>query len=154
MEIKKYINKIVSNGNNEDMEKLSNMLVDLMYKIKEYNENEFHEEKIKLYEIAYGKVLTEDMAKEIVTNMMPYGEYWDMETTTTAKNQFGIKNISDIDFYVVMNKSYNDNKDTVDKFITDNDKKLQMYVSLTNDFVNDIDAKEGKVYTYFMIIPK
>ena len=53
-----------------------------------------------------------------------------------------------------MNKSYNDNKDTVDKFITDNDKKLQMYASLTNDFINDVDAKEGKVYTYFMIIPK
>lgn len=153
MEIKKYIDKIVEEGTDEDMEKLSDIMIDLIYDLKRYDEEKAHKYKMELYEMAYGKVLTKEMAEEIVSKMKPFGEYWDFETTTVVKNKVGIKDISDIDFYVVMNSKYNDNKDTVESFVDTDEKQLEMYISLTKDFVLDTDAKEGKVYTYFMEIP-
>lgn len=154
MGIRKYIEKIRENKKTEDMQKLGDMLADLIDMTKESHPDIYEKYKMCLYEMAYGKVLTKDMAEEIVSKMKPYGEYWDYDTTTAVKNQFGIKDITDVDFYVVMNSKYNDNKDSVEKFITDEGQQLEMYISLTKDFVNDIDAKEGKVYTYFMTIPK
>ena len=54
-----------------------------------------------------------------------------------------------------MNAKYNDNKDTVERFVPDdNEKQLEMYVSLAKDFIKDKDAKDGKVFTYFTSIPK
>ena len=109
---------------------------------------------MKLYVMAYGKVLTREMAEEIVENMSPYGEYWEYDTTTSVKNSYGLRDISDIDFYVVMNKTYNDNRDTVEKFVSDENQQVEMYVSLAKDFIKDEDAKEGKVFTYFTTIPE
>ena len=34
------------------------------------------------------------------------------------------------------------------------DEDLGMYVKYTKDFIKDEDAKEGKVFTYFTVIPK
>ena len=152
--IREYIDKIGENRKQEDMEKLGDMLAELIYMTKESHHEIYEKYKMCLYTMAYGKVLNEEMAEEIVEDMKPAGEHWNMETTTAVKNQYGIKDISDIDFYVVMNSKYNDNKDTVDRFADTEDKKLDMYVSLTKDFVHDPDAKEGKVFTYFTKIPE
>lgn len=154
MKIREYITKIGENRNIEDMQDLGDMLAEIIYEMKESHPELYHKYKLELYEMAYGKVLTKEMAEEIVSKMQPYREHWNYETTTAVKNQFGIKDISDVDFYVVMNKSYNDDYNTVEKFAENDDEKLEMYISLTKDFVLDPDAKEGKVYTYFMVIPK
>lgn len=154
MKIREYITKIGEHKKVEDMQKLGDMLADIICSMKESHPELYEKYKMELYIMANGRVLTEDMAEEIVSNMKPYGEYWDIETTTSVKNELGVKNISDVDFYVTMNKTYNDNKTTVDRFAEDENEQLEMYVSLTKDFVNDIDAKEGKVFTYFMEIPK
>lgn len=154
MKVRKYIEKIGENKKVEDMQKLGDMLAEIIYSTKESHPDIYEKYKMKLYEMAYGKVLTKEMAEEIVDKMQPYGEEWDIETTTAVKNQFELKDISDIDFYTVMNMYYNDNKDTVDKFADTEEKQLEMYVSLAKDFILDKDAKEGKVYTYFMKIPK
>lgn len=154
MKIKEYIKKIVANGKQEDMEQLSDILADLMHCVKERDKELYDKFKMKLYVLAYGKVLTEDMAMDIVDDMKPYGEYWDIETTTAVKNQYGLYNISEVDFYVVMNKTYNDNTETVNKFADTDEKRLEMYVSLSKDFILDKDAKEGKVFTYFTKIPQ
>lgn len=153
MKIREYIEKIGENKKPEDMRKLGNMLAEIIYSMKDSHPEIFKTYKMELYEMAYGKVLTKEMAEEIVSKMKPFGEYWDFETTTVVKNKVGIKDISDIDFYVVMNSKYNDNKDTVESFVDTDEKQLEMYISLTKDFVLDTDAKEGKVYTYFMEIP-
>ena len=154
MKIREYIKKIGENKKVEDMQKLGDMLAEIIYSMKESHHELYEKYKMELYTMAYGKVLTEEMAEEIVEDMEPVGEYWDIQTTTAVKNQHGIKDISDVDFYVVMNSKYNDNKDTVEKFIQDENQQLEMYISLTKDFVLDKDAKEGKVFTYFMNIPK
>lgn len=152
--VREYIEKIGENRKPEDMEKLGDMLAEIIYSMKESHHDLYEKYKMDLYVMAYGKTLTKEMAEEIVKDMRPAGEYWDIETTTAVKNQFGFKDISDVDFYVVMNSKYNDNKDTVDSFIENEDDKLKMYVSLAKDFIKDPDAKEGKVFTYFVTIPE
>ena len=154
MKIRKYIEKIGENKNVEDMQELGDMLAEVIYNMKESHPEIYEKYKMELYVMAYGKVLTQEMAEEIVKKMQPYGEYWNFDTTTSVKNQFGIKDISDVDFYIVMNSKYNDNKDTIEKFIIDESQRLEMYIDLTKDFVLDPDAKEGKVFSYFTTIPK
>ena len=147
--IRKYIEKIGENKKPEDMEKLGDMLADIIEAMKDSHPEMYEKYKMCLYTMAYGYVLTEDMAKEIVHNMKPYGEHWNIETTTAVKNNAGISDISDVDFYTVMNKTYNDNKDTVENFADTDERQLEMYISLTKDFVLDPDAKKGKVFKYF-----
>ena len=152
--IREYIDKIGENRKQEDMEKLGDMLAELICSLKESHHELYEKYKMELYIMAYGKVLNEEMAEEIVEHMKPFGEHWNMETTTKVKNQYDLKDISDVDFYVTLNSKYNDNKDTVEKFLDEEEERLDMYVSLTKDFIKDPDAKKGKVFTYFMVVPE
>lgn len=142
MEIKKYIDKIVEEGTDEDMEKLSDIMIDLIYDLKRYDEEKAHKYKMCLYKMAYGEVLSEEMAKHIVEEMKPEGEHWTIEQTTSVKNQYGFADIRDIDFWVVMNMAYNDYKD----IFRDN---IEMYARFSYAFIKDPDAKQGKVFRYF-----
>lgn len=140
--IEQYKNQIVANGDKEIMEHWGDMFVEVMYKLKEYDEECFEKYKMKLHIMAYGEVLTEDMAKDIVHKMKPYGEYWNIEQTTAVKTESGITDISDVDFYIVMNMAYNDFKEV----FGDN---LELYVNYTVAFIKDVDVKPGKVFRYF-----
>ena len=141
MEVKKYIDKIIEEGTEEDMDKLEDIMIDLMYDLKRYDEDKAHKYKMCLYKMAYGEVLTDKMARKVVEDMKPDGEHWSIEQTTQVKNQYGF-NVRDIDFWVVMNMAYNDYKD----IFKDN---IEMYARWSNAFINDPDAKEGKVFRYF-----
>lgn len=147
MKIKKYIEKIGENKKIEDMQELGDMLADLIYMTKESHPEIYEKYKMKLYTMAYGEVLTEDMAKDIVKEMQPSGEHWNIEQTTEVKNQYGLNAISPVDFYVVMNMSWNDYREV---FGDD----LDMYVKYSKAFIEDEDAKKGKVFIYFTKIPK
>ena len=146
MHIEKYIKKIIEEGNQEEMEHLSDMLVDLIYDLKRYNEEKAKKYKMCLYKMAYGEVLSEEMAEEIVEKMYPDGLHWTKEQTTAVKNQYGFADIRDIDFWVVMNSAYNDYKD----LFKDN---VEMYAKYSYAFIKDPDAKENKVFRYFTKIP-
>ena len=76
--IKKYIEMIVNNGKQEDMECLSDMLSDVIYIIKDEHYDIYKKYKNKLKGMAYNYQIDEEMAKEIVEDMKPLGEYWDM----------------------------------------------------------------------------
>lgn len=145
MEIRKYIEKIGENKKIEDMQKLGDMLAEIIYSTKESHPELYKKYKMELYVMAYGKVLTEDMAKDIVHKMLPDGEHWSIEQTNSVKAQNGFNNISDVDFYIVMNMSWNDYKEV---FGDD----LNLYINYSKAFIEDQDAKEGKVFTYFTTI--
>lgn len=153
MKIKEYIDEIVKHGNKDDMNCLGDMLTKLICDTKETDPEKYDKYKMKLYVMAYGKVLTREMAEEIVENMSPYGENWSYETTTQVKSSHMIRDISDIDFYVVMNMMYNDYYNTINKYISE-EKQVEFYIDLTRNFIFDEDAKEGKVFNYFMTIPE
>lgn len=146
MKIKEMIETVISKGKTEDMLKLNDMLNELICDLKVENPKLYREYKKELYETAYGKVIMEDKAIEIVEEMRPFGEKWDIETIEKVSVDNMIKgNKSDV--YLVMNSLYNDYYDV---FGEDTDT----YVKMTKSWLDDKDAVEDKVYEYFMNIPK
>lgn len=146
MKIRDYINKIVINGKQDDMEELSNMLDDLICDLKEEKPKLYKKYKDELYEIANGKILNEEMAYKWVNNMKPVGEHWTIEETTNAMKQMGY-NLNTIDFYVVANMMYNDYYDLVKE-----DEELALKLSYM--WLNDEDSVKDKLYEYYKYIPK
>lgn len=143
MDIEEYIERIVDNGKIEDMEKLSDMLEDTMEIIKDYDEKCYKEFEMKLYKMAYGSHLNKSMAQDIVNKMRPYGMRWNIEETESMQRQRGLEDIPKADFFVVINSAYNDYKDIFGE-------DLEGYIRFTIDFIKDEDAKEGKVFKYFV----
>lgn len=142
MDIKEYIDRIIEEGTDEDMDKLEEIFIDSIHELRKYNEEKAQKYKLCLYKMVYGKVLNEEMAENIVENMKPDGKHWTFEQTTNVKNQYGFTNIRDIDFFVVMNMAYNDYKE----IFKDN---LDIYARFSYAFINDPDGKEAKVFDYF-----
>ena len=145
MEIEDYIQKIIDNGNIEDMGELSDMLEDTMEIIKDYDGECYKKLEMKLYKMAYGEVLSRNMAEDIVANMRPYGMRWDYEEIKRMQEQYGLNNIRTVDLFVVANAGYNDYRDLLGED-TDN------YIKFSIDFIQDEDAKEGKVFKYFTML--
>lgn len=147
MKIKEYIEKIVENGKQEDMKELSEMLDEAIIKVKLTEPDCYKKYKMKLMGMAYNYKFDYDMAKEIVDNMRPLGEYWNIDTTNKVKNDYRL-NIDDCEFYIVMNSLANDYGNIINK------DDIEMYVKMANAFINDDDASKDKVWKYFTIIPK
>ena len=142
MDIEEYIEIIVQNGKLEDMEELSDMLEDTMEIIKDYDNECYKDFEMKLYKMANGNRLNRKMAEEIVNKMRPYGKRWSIEETRQMQEQRGISNISDVDFFIVINSAYNDYQNLFGDNIED-------YVRFTMDFIQDEDAKQDKVFLYY-----
>ena len=147
MKIKEYIEKIVENGKPEDMKELSNMLDEAIIKVKITEPECYKKYKMKLMGMAYGYKFDKDMAEEIVENMRPLSQYWDIATTSKVRKDYGI-NADDCDFYIVMNSLVNDYYKIIDK--TD----VETYAKMANAFINDEDAIKNKVWVYYTRIPK
>lgn len=144
---KKYADKIVEKGTKESMELLGDVFDMAMEHIEECDEELYNKLCEKLYIACYGKVLTEERAKEIVRNMQPYSTHWSIEQTRQVQNQYGLTGIKDVDFFIVLNSAYNDYKDLFDE-------DIEMYVKYAKDFIQDEDAVKDKVFVYYTKIPK
>lgn len=146
MKIKEMLNVIIDKGNVKDMYKLNEMLNELICDLKEQNPRLYREYKKELYEVAYGNVILEDKAKEIVQKMKPYNEHFTMENAKEIKDDYSIKHsVSDV--YLVVNSLYNDYHEILDE---NND----MYAKMTKLWLNDADSVDDKVYEYFMNVAK
>lgn len=144
--IRKYIEKIGENRNIEDMEKLGDMLSEIIYDTKEEHPEIYKKYKTELYEMAYGKKISEDMAEKWVKDMKPVGMHWTMEETTNAMQSLNY-NFDKVDFFVVANMMYNDYYDLVKE-----DETLAL--KLAKDWLSDVDVKEDKLYFYWKYIVK
>ena len=70
MEYKKYIDKIMAGADKEKTEEFEEYF---SYIIDMVGDRELDKVEKKLYEIAEGKVLNEEWAREIISCMKPYG---------------------------------------------------------------------------------
>ena len=143
MEIKSYIKKIITSGDENKKEELTEWICDILHHMDEDLENV----EIELYEIAEGRVLTEERAKGLIEAMKPFGMKWTLEDTEGVRQQFGYENLRPVDFWIVMNSAFNDYND----LFKDN---VEWYAKFSKDFIDDEDAKEDKVYYYFSMIPR
>lgn len=139
---KELIDKIVENGTKDDMHKITELTEHAMDHLKKCDAGMYEYIMSELHEIAYGKVLTEEMAHDWVVNMKPYGEHWNKETTDSVIPD---NSIDKIEFYAVMNMMYNDYY----KVIGDD---TNMYVNMTMAWLNDEDGNKEKTYDYHKYI--
>ena len=144
--IKKYIEKIIENRNVEDMEKLGEILSEIIYFMKENHQEIYEKYKIELYEMAFGKKISEEMAENWVKSMKPVGLHWTIEETTNAMQSLGY-NMNRVDFFVVANMMYNDYFDIVKE-----DEEIAL--RLARDWLNDVDSIDDKLYCYWKNIVK
>lgn len=145
MDIEEIIQTIVDNGKIEDMHTLSDILEDVLEEIEKYDKECYDKYVMELYKMAYGNVLNRQMAEEIVSKMRPYGKRWDIEETQQIQNQYGLNNIRSVDFFIVMNSSFNDFRN-----IFEDD--IEKYIKFSVDFIQDEDAKPDKVFLYYTTI--
>lgn len=145
-----YLETIIKKGNNEDMVELAKVFDKAMDYIKESDTEKYEKLEMKMHEIVYGKVITEDMAKEWVSSMRPVAK-WTMEDTNAVIKQYGL-NIDPIQFYVVMNMLYSDMKNVLGS--GDDEESLEKYVEATKDWLNDDDVGKDKLYDYYKYVIK
>lgn len=147
MNVKDYLIKIIERGKREDMEELSEIFDKAIYKVKDCDPEWYEKKCMKLYTMAYGKVLNEEMAKDIISKMEPYHMHWTLEQSKQIQAENGLNNIRDIDFWIVMNSAYNDFHDLFDE-------NIDMYIKYAKNFIMDKDGKDDKVFLYYTTIPK
>ena len=147
MDIEEYIEKIVDNGKIEDMETLSDLLEDTLEIIKDYDKECYEDFEMKLYEMAYGKKLTDNMKREWVKKMRPMSK-WTEEEVKNIVSQYGFE-VPYMSAFVILNMLYSDMKSA---FGDGNDEEsLKRYLRGTNDWYFDEDAKvdgEEKLFNY------
>ena len=153
MEIERYIRKIVDDGDRREMEELSDILVEVVDIVKKYDEDCYREYKMKLYEMAYGKVLTDDLKREWVMKMRPNAK-WTEEQVRSATERYGIE-VPYMSAFVIINMLYSDMKSALGT--GDDEESLNRYLRATNDWYFDEDVKvdgEEKLYNYRYYIVK
>lgn len=140
---KKYLKDIEFDEHKDDLIDVIDMIMCI---IQEKEDKLYNHTKIKLYEMAYGKTINENMAIDWVKNMKPKGEHWNIEESTEAMRDLDIQ-CEQLDFYVVANMMYNDYYN-----IVKGDETLAL--RLADDWLNDEDAKKDKLYEYWKHIVK
>lgn len=148
-EIREWIDVIGENANPEDMEKLGDILAELICSLKESHPDLYKKYKMCIYEMAYGKVLTREMAEDWVSHMDPPSK-WDFDTTSMVKKQHNVNDIDDISFYVVMNMLHSDMSNVLGD--GDNASSLMGYIQATKDWLHDKDASDEKLYNYWKYV--
>lgn len=131
--MRKYLDMIIEKGNQEDMDCLGNMLRELIYESPKKDKY-----IMKLKGMAYDYKLDAELSKEIVDDMKPLGEYWTREQVTSVTGDMSC------DMYVVMNSLANDYGSVIPL------ENVDTYVKLAKAWLNDEDAKENKVWWYFV----
>lgn len=145
-EYRDIINHIFcKNKNYDDMVEYKEVMEEIMEDMEKHYPALYKEIISKLEKIAYSIPL--DKAKEKVTSMKPFGEHWTYEGVKDFIESKGIYGKC-IEYYLVMNMSYNDYYDVATNFGHQGD--AEFYFELANAFINDIDGDKYKVEKYFM----
>ena len=127
-------------------DKIEDIIDMLMCEVKDKEEKLYNHIEMELYEMAYGKKISEEMADEWVHRMKPIGKHWDMEETTNAMYSLGYS-LDQIDFFVVANMMYNDYYNLVKEEET-------LALKMAEYWLKDTDAKDDKLYNYWKYIVK
>lgn len=151
--VKEYMKKIITKGKQEDMEELGEIFEEMFYELEEYDEKMFDKIGTKMYIMANGKVLTDDMKREWVKEMKPMAK-WTEEEVKSVASSYNSK-VPYMSAFVIMNMLYSDMKSALGS--GDDEESLMKYLQATNDWYFDEDAKvdgEEKLFNYKMYVVK
>lgn len=153
MNVKDYLIKIIERGKREDMEELSEIFDKAIYKVKDCDPDWYEKKCMKLYTMAYGKVLNEEMKKEWVQGLKPTAK-WTYEEIENVAKKYNI-NIPVSSVYIIMNMLYSDFKNVLGN--GEDEESLKKYIEATQYWYYDEDAKnseENKLFEYYFNIVK
>lgn len=139
--MKEYLKTIINNGKQEDMECLEDILIDALYEMKENNYDNFKKYKNKIKGMAYNYKVDKELAEEIVEDMKPLGEYWNMETIASVI-QNDMHRLEDM--YIVMNSLVNDYQNAIST------EDVETYIKMAHAWLDDVDGHNNKVWWYFV----
>lgn len=151
--IKEYIQKIVDDGDRREMEELSDILVDVANIVYNYDEKKGKEIEMQIYEMAYGKKLTDEMKREWVRNMRPSAKWSEEEIREIADN-YSI-DMPVLSFYVIMNMFASDEGKAFKEDDGNEERSLKRYIEASNGWYYDPDSfntEEAKLYCYLKYI--
>ena len=138
-----YLEKMDLEKNRDDIIEITDML---MCEIENKHKELYKHIECEMYELVYGKKLSEEMAHSWVKEMEPIGMHWTVEETTNAMYNMGYS--CDVtNYFVVANMMYNDYYELVKE-----DEALALKMAYA--WLKDEDAKDDKLYNYWKHIAK
>lgn len=151
MDIEEIIQKIVDDGRIEDMHELSDILEDTLEMLEKYDKECYKEYEMKLYEMAYGKVLTDEIKIKWVEKMRPSAK-WRIEEAQEIYARYGIE-MPFYSFFVIINMIFSDMNRVLG--IGNDEETINKYIDATQNWYFDEDAQntqEAKLYNYWKYI--
>lgn len=140
----------------EKMEKITDILACYLHDV---DKDERHKMYFDLDVAINGWKLSEEQAKHSVEDMESEhckGEHWSCEQVEQYARTKGIdfnkEDFNKYELYWAMNMAYHDYYGIIEKYTTDTSKTTEFYYDLAMDFLDDEDAKEGKVKRYIYFI--
>ena len=138
--------KLIDQAKEQDLKELAIYMFDEIKQMPKV----YQEAEDKLYELIYGHHFNEWSLKKALESLQnedgTKGPHWTYDQTSDVARQYGI-NSNLYDWCYVLNMIYSDFYGTVA-----NDSNT--YVKLAKKFIEDKDAKDGKVYRYYKAIRK
>ena len=151
MDIQELIEKIVNDGKVEDMQKLSEILEETLEHLKKCDKDKYKKYELCLYEMAYGKRLTDEMKVEWVKRMKPKAK-WELQEIADIHSKYGVE-MPMYSLYVVMNMMYSDMNRGIGSGNSPED--IEKYLEISEDWYYDEDAtntEEAKLFAYWKYI--
>ena len=115
--------------------------------------------RVKAYEKEHGPHFNEEYARKAVMKMEnedgTRGPHWSLEETTTLASQYGIalgSKFNRYDWFVALNMVYSDYYRVIMNITGSNNTKH--YVEFAKAWLNDKDIDEGKMWYYYIYVPK
>ena len=148
---KVMINKIIAEGNTEQMHELKELFDELVCDVKMFNYELYIKAEYDIHKIAYGKHIGKEIAEHWVGKMKnkdgTHGAHWTIEQTTDVMNSKGLK-FDKYDWYVVLNMVWSDFYNS--KFDTNT------YIEIAKDWLEDDDINKCKLlnYYYYVVMAK
>lgn len=152
-ELEEMIRKIVDDGDRKEMEKLSDILVKVANIVYQYDEEKGNEIFMEIYQMAYGKRLTDSMKRKWVEEMSPSAKWTEQEVNDVINN-YGV-DMPITSAYVLMNMMYSDLRKALGN--GDDPESLEHYIEAIMGWYYDSDAtntEEAKLYSYWKNIVK
>ena len=148
--MKDYLEK-VDYTKPEHKAKMNDLFYMAICDLKESNKELYDHIKCEIYEMIYGKKISDDMADEWVADMKPLAK-WTREDVTKVLSSKGIT-MPINDAYVLMNMLYSDSSNIYGN--GDTPESIDKYIQGVKDFYFDEDLSIGgeeKLYNYHKYI--
>lgn len=143
---KQNAEKIIKENNAKNIDALLLVFYKAMENLAKNNVKLFNELNMETYIIANGKKLNKEMAENIIVNMQPYHMKWTLDDITKIMKDYNLI-LDTVNFWTVMNYAYNNYNELFED-------DVEKYVKYSKLFIEDKNAKEDKIFTFFTRIMK